>query len=715
MAESLFSPNWYRVAQLKPRLRRHARIHRQQYRGETWYVLQDLSSERFHRFSRSAYLLLGLMDGSRTVHQIWDLALSRLGDDAVSQDEVIQLLGQLHGADVLQCDVPPDTAELFRRRQKQERQTLTRKAFSLFAWQVPLFDPERLLNRSMHWFRPLFGVGGFLAWLGIVGLALVLGWAHWDELSQNMLDQVLMPQNMFLLWLLFPVIKLLHEFGHACAVKAFGGEVHEMGVMILVFTPVPYVDASAAWSLGDKWQRVFVGGAGMAVEIFLASLALLLWLSLEPGIPRALCYNTIIIAGISTVLFNANPLLRFDGYYMLMDYLEIPNLRQRATQYLIFLSERYLFGRLDAEVPVASRGERTWFVVFSVTSFGYRVLVIAAILFLLGEISLLLGLIFAASTAFAWFIMPSFKILRYVFNSPRVRRVRGRAIVATFGVVGGVAALLAAVPVPYRTVSEGVIWVPEEGIVRATGEGFLASIVATPGTWVDRGAVLLVLEDKELHMQAQVLEAQLRELLAKHRAVDRDNQVQAQLLVEQIQYIEESIARAREKTAELTVHAKKPGVFTMPQAADLPGRFMRKGQTLGHVVDVDTVTVRTLVSQQDIDLVRETSRHIDVRLVENIGEVEPAILRRVVPAASEELPSPALGHEGGGQIAVDPTDQHGKRMVQKLFEVDVELDAEKRPVHIGGRAWVRFDHGWEPLGFQWYRTARQMFLSRLNV
>jgi putative peptide zinc metalloprotease protein len=715
MAESLFSPSWYRVAKLKPRLRRHAQIHRQQYRGETWYVLQDHSSERFHRFSPAAYLILGLMDGSHTVQQIWDLALGKLGDDAVSQDEVIQLLGQLHSADVLQCDVPPDTAELFRRHQKQTRQQRTRKILSVFAWQVPLFDPERMLNRTMPWLRALFSRAGFALWLLVVGLASVLGWTHWDELSENMIDQLLLPHNLLLLWVLFPIIKLLHEFGHAYAVKAFGGEVHEMGVMILVLTPVPYVDASSAWSFRSKWQRVFVGGAGMFVEVFIAALALFLWLNLEPGIFRALCYNTILIAGISTVVFNANPLLRFDGYYMLMDYLEIPNLRQRATQYLIYLCERYLFGRREAEAPIASRSERAWFVAFSVASFVYRVLVIVAILFFLGEISLLLGVIFAASTAFAWFILPAMKITNFVLTSPRIRKVRGRAIVATLGTLALVVALLTAVPLPLRTVSEGVIWVPEEGVVRATGEGFVSRVVATPGTWINPGDVLVELEDKELTMQVEVFEAQLRELLARHRAVERENRVQAQLILEQMQFVEESLARARERLQELVVTSQTHGRFVMPNAADLPGRYVQKGHMLGHVVDVDTVTVRTLVSQQDIDLVRETTQQIDVRLVERVDEVEHAVLRRVVPAASEQLPSPALGREGGGQVAVDPTDQQGKRMVQKLFEVDVALDAEKRPVHVGGRAYVRFHHGWEPLGVQWYRTARQMFLSRLNV
>lgn len=142
MAEALFSPNWYRVAKLTPRLRAHAQIHRHVYRGQTWYVLQDLASERFHRFSPSAYYIIGLMDGRSTVEQIWEHALAKLGDDAVTQDEVIQLLGQLHSADVLQSDVSPDAEEMFRRRSTQERKQIQRKVFSIFAWQIPLMIPR---------------------------------------------------------------------------------------------------------------------------------------------------------------------------------------------------------------------------------------------------------------------------------------------------------------------------------------------------------------------------------------------------------------------------------------------------------------------------------------------------------------------------------------------------------------------------------------------
>ena len=192
---------------------------------------------------------------------------------------------------------------------------------------------------------------------------MLLAAIHWHDLTADVVDRILVPHNIFLLWLVFPVLKTLHEFGHACATKAYGGEVHEMGVHVAGVHTLPYMDASAATAFRAKWQRIVVGAAGMLVELFLASLALFVWLNVEPGVVRAIAYNVMFIAGISTVLFNGNPLLRYDGYYIFADYLEIPNLRTRAQAYLYYLWERYAFGRREAESEIATRSERGWFVV----------------------------------------------------------------------------------------------------------------------------------------------------------------------------------------------------------------------------------------------------------------------------------------------------------------------------------------------------------------
>ena len=330
MADSPFSDSWYRVAELKPRLRSHAKIHRHLYRGKVWYVLQDLSVDRSLRFSEGAYYVIGLMDGRRTNQEIWEAAAERFGDDAPAQDEIIQILSQLHSSDLLQADMPPDTLELQQRRGKQQKLKFKSGILNPISVTIPIADPERFLAWSLPFIKPFLGRVGGIVWLSVVSLAIVLASTHWTDLTRNILDRILVPENLILIFLVFPVLKLFHEFGHAYATKAFGGEVHEMGVMMIVFTPIPYVDATSANSFREKWKRVGVSAAGLVVELFLASLALFIWLGAEPGAVRSVAFNVMLIAGVSTVLFNANPLIRFDGYYILSDWLEIPNLRGRA-------------------------------------------------------------------------------------------------------------------------------------------------------------------------------------------------------------------------------------------------------------------------------------------------------------------------------------------------------------------------------------------------
>ncbi|MEJ2725300.1 MAG: PqqD family peptide modification chaperone [Deltaproteobacteria bacterium] len=274
MPDSLFSPSWYRVAGLRPRLRSHVEIHRHHYRGELWYVLQDHASGRFQRFTPAAYQIIGLMDGKQTVQEIWDKVRARLAEEAPTQEEVIRLLSQLHAVDALQADVVPDTAELLKRFEKRRfgkwKQNLRSPLFMRF----PLIDPERILTRFQWLARPFFSWAGFILWIVVVTWAVFQAGVHWPELTRNITDLILAPKNLVVLWLTFPFLKAFHEFGHGFAVKLKGGEVHEMGIMFLVFTPIPYVDASAASAFREKRERALVCAAGILVEVFIAALEL---------------------------------------------------------------------------------------------------------------------------------------------------------------------------------------------------------------------------------------------------------------------------------------------------------------------------------------------------------------------------------------------------------------------------------------------------------
>lgn len=714
MPKAFFSNHWYRVAELQPRLRSHARIARHRYRGQTWYVLDDPSTQRYHRFTADAHLAIGLMDGRRTVEEIWEIACERLGDSAPTQDDMIMLLGQLNAADVLDCDVPLDVAELLTRYDKERMQKWQQQAASVFSWRIPLLDPERFLTATLPFVRPLFSTPGAIVWLLVVVPAIVLAIINWTDLSHDFLGRTLAPQSALVAFIIFPILKTLHELGHAYAVKVFGGEVHEMGVMILVVTPVPYVDASAANAFPGKWQRVLVGAGGMVVEVFIAAVAMFVWVAAEPGLVRAIAYNVIVISGISTVLFNANPLLRFDGYHILMDTIEIPNLRQRATTYFKYLAERYGLGRNDADAPAATPGERRWFVGFSITSFAYRLLVTFGILVYLASSYFWLAMILGSIAMVAWVVVPVAGGVHFLAMSPRLRGVRGRAIVGVVAAIAIVIAILA-VPMPYRTMTEGVVWLPEESYVRPETEGFVEKVVAPAGSAVRKGDALMVLRNDEVSAGLAILQGQVREAQARYAQALPVDPVKAGMLQEDLRYKQRDLARATERVEALTVRARTNGTFVIPSEDSSMQRFAKRGELLAFVVDLDRVTVRAVVTQGTIDRVRQHTERVDVRLAEHIDRSVPAALKRVVPAASDQLPSRALGSEGGGSIPVDPRDAAGAKAVRSVFQIELELPSFSGRVNAGGRAYVRFDHGRAPLASQWYDEIRRLFLSRFNA
>ena len=709
----LHSPSWYRIADLRPRLRSHVRIHRHHYRGELWYVLEDRISRRMHRFNPTAHYVIGLMNGHRSVNEIWESAISKFADDAPTQEEVIRLLGQLHSAEVLQSEVTPDIAELLRRAKKTKRKTWFQNLLSPLAIRIPLFDPDRWLERWLPWFRPYFGVTGAIIWCAVVGSALFTAAAHWQELSQDLGDRVLAPQNLVLLWLTFPVLKLFHEFGHACATKAWGGEVHEMGIMLLVLMPVPYVDASSASAFRETHRRAFVGAAGMVVELFIASLALFLWLEVEPGITRAVLYNIMLIAGVSTVIFNGNPLLRYDGYYILSDITQIPNLRARAQQYLGYLLETRLFG-LKLPPVEASIKERYWFVFFAIASFFYRTFVMIAIAIFIASTYMIVGVLLALWAVVTAVVFPIVKAIYYLLRHPRLRRHRMRALVASGAIAIMAEVMLCFAPLPLWTRAEGVIWVPDDAQVRAGADGFIREIAAVPGSSVREGSLLIVADDPTLRPKMRVLEAQLRLLEVRAQAERIVDRPRWQRTHDEIVSTTAELEQSRTLVRELNMLSPTDGTFVLPSAQDLPGRFVRKGQQIGYVVPAAVVTARVLVSQDQIDLVRTRTERVEVKLAGRVYDTFEASIRRESPAATNKLTNLAMSSIGGGQAVVDPHESKEPKALNTWFEFELELPATQAFV-LGEHVYVRFEHGSEALAWRLFRSVRQLFMKRFSV
>jgi putative peptide zinc metalloprotease protein len=715
MEKPLFSDNWYRVKGLRPKLRPHARLHRQVLRDTTWYVLEDSASTRFHRFNAAAHRVIGLMDGRRTVHRIWDEVNTQLGDDAPVQDDVIQLLGQLHRIDALQTDITPDLEEVFRRSEELELQQRWRQLKNPLSLRLPLFDPDRFLDHSLPFVRFIYTRTFLVLWLGVVALAVLLAGSHWEALVDTARVQALAPANLPLLLIAYLLVKLVHELGHAYAAKLYGGEVHDIGVMLLVFIPVPYVDASAATVFPEKSMRMLVGAVGVMAELGLAALALMLWLSVEPGWVSRFCFNVMLIGGVSTLLFNGNPLLRFDGYYVLSDAIGIPNLAQRANGYLAWLVQHYLFGSQAAQSPVSTKGEAPWFFFYATASFCYRIFLLAVICLFLINTLFFVGVILAIWAIYNQLCLPIVRQLRFVMVDPSLRRSRLRALSVTALALLFFAGFVTLVPVSSLTRFEGVIWPPDESQLIAGTEGFMDAVLLPTGMPVSEGQPVLRLSNGQQRGELAVRKARMAELIARFRQARVKDRVEASVLQEEITALQTEIDLLETRIDSLLIRSPADGVFVLPGADDLPGRFVRQGEILGYVVNRDRAVARVVVAQRDQDRMSLSIQAITLWLAGRPERMMTGQLLRSVPQASNRLPSKVLSIAGGGPFVPDPDGASELTTRERLFEYEIELPLPIDEAMIGSRVYVRFDHGSETLWTQFSRRARQLVLSRLRA
>ncbi len=706
MQPSLFSPLWYRVAEQHPQLRAEVRVQRQQVRDRRWYLLVNGANGRQFRANQHAYELIGRCDGHRSVQQVWDDLLAQLGDDAPTQDEVIQTLNELDQQDLLSYESAPDAQTLVRRR---DERTPGRRFVNPFALRIPLGDPSAALRRLERLPRLVFNRVTLWIWLAVTGVAAVVAAFDWNALSLHAAAYMATPRYLLLAWVCFPIIKALHELGHLLAVRRWGGAVHEVGFSLFVLVPAPYVDASAAAAFASRYQRVIVGAAGMMVELVVAAAALVVWLNVQPGLAGDVAFVTMFIAGVSTLLFNGNPLLRFDAYYILCDTLDLPNVDSRSKAWWMNAALRAL-GATPSRMQL-SAGELKWLVLYAPASFAYRLVISCVLVLWLGAHSALLGVGAALFLGVTVIVKPAASSLARLWAGAAAGRARARAG-AVAAAAAGLIAASCLVPLPFHTVASGVVWSPEQARVRPATDGFISEVLARDGDRVAAGQVLVVLDDPALAAERDTATSRLEQLHAGRYTALLSSSEQARNIEAEIARVQSELQRIEQRIGHLEVRAHVEGTLVMPHQQDLPRTFVRQGSTIAYVLEREDIRIRAAVPEYDATLVRDETRSVDVWMA-GAGESVAAELMRDIPAATFDLPSAALGERGGGPHATDPADKDGLRTRQPVVLIDLMLPAT-RLERVGGTAAVRFDHGAQPLAARWYRQLRQVLLQHFN-
>jgi putative peptide zinc metalloprotease protein len=707
-------PDWSQIAALTPRLQRHIVLYPQDYRGDRWYVLHNKVNDTPIRFNEEAYAFIGRFDGKLTVQENSENTQKALGENAPTPQEMVMILAQLFSVGALGGGTPPSIKDFF--SQLQGSQAMAKK-FNPLVLRFPLFDPDNFLNHLVVFIRPLFSRTALRVWMLTVAIAMLLAVVNASSLTAAFNRDLLQPENLFRLVMLYVFVKLVHEFSHAFAIKIWGGEVHEIGVSLLVLVPVPHVDATASWAFRDKRKRVLVSAAGIMAELFVAALAFFVWLNVEPGGVKDTVFNIALIASLSTVLFNANPLLRFDGYYMLQDYIEIPNLATRSSRYYLYLIQRYLFGMEQATSPQTAEGEHLWFAFYGPIALIYRLMVMVAIGIFLIQEYMIIGIALAAWAISVQVVMPIIRGIMFVIHGPALAEARARATAVSVVVVTLMVMVLGFLPLPLTTRADGVVWVPDQARVFAETEGFIEKLLVSSGDQVESGDVLVEMRNPILQARLAVLEARRNELLARRWSEQHNEQVKAQISASEMQTIEYEFESLREQAEGLVVKSHVSGTVVLLAESGLDGIYLSQGQLLGYVSKKDRLIVRAVVSQSDIGLLRRNVDRVEVRLAENRSHRIDARIIRETPAASLELPSAALGTMGGGYIAVDSQARDGdtRKALEKYFQIDLELSKGVTLSGLGERAYIQFDHGSEPIAMQWLRKIRQLVLSQLAI
>ncbi|MFP4144183.1 MAG: hypothetical protein ACLFV3_03485 [Phycisphaeraceae bacterium] len=722
-----FDESWHRVAQLRPRLRSVVQVRRQIYRGQVWHVYRDPGNNQFFRLPEAGHFFVALLDGRRTVAEAWAIACEKLGDDAPTQGEVIQILGMLYTSNLLQGELPPDAAGLLTRYRKRKQREVRGYLTNLLFARIPLLDPDWILDQLRPIAGWLFAWPGFVLWAGLViaGLWSLAGRTGelWDT-GQS----VLAPQNLVWLYLAFALLKLIHEFGHGLACKQMArqegtdGEVRQMGIMLLVLMPVPFVDATSAWALRSRWRRIFVSAAGMYVEIAAAAVAALVWVRTAEGtLTHALAYNVMFVASVTTLLFNANPLIRFDGYYILSDLVDMPNLYQRSQNYLKYLVKRYVYGVRRPMNPAHSGTERVSFVTYGIASLIYRVFLFFSIFLYVADKLFFIGLLMALIGVVGYVFVPLGKLVHYLAAGPDLMRHRLRAGVATLGFTAAVIVVTGVTPWPDYGRAPGVVE-PRDLTMISLGESGFVDAVLESGTPVEADGVQLVqASNRDLAAEREKLEALVRQLTIQRQEALGSDLGRERMYAEQLAAAGEQLAHVEDRLAGLAVHAAAPGRWLSADADRLEGTWQERGTPVGMIASMDDLVVRLTVDQYlgpRLQAEVPAGSQVGLRVDGRPELTFRGTLEAVLPAGRAELPAASLSYLAGGGVVTESDDPEGRTATEPFFEVRIAVDSagvEDSRLLPGQRVIARFTLPDRPLLEQAWLSLRQLLQKRFQI
>jgi putative peptide zinc metalloprotease protein len=728
MAPSL--PFGQAAEQLVVKLRTDLVVQPQFYEGMTHYVVKDPLALKYFRFKIEEYFLLEQFDGKQTLQDVKKSFERKYRPQTISIEDLTRFVAQLHEAGIILIDSPEQAKVLVRRRKKNRWRKIWAFLANILFIKIPIIDPERLLTGMYPYFRWIFTRTFIAVSMFSMLAAVILVVSQWRAFYDGLPDF----QSFFnwwtiaSFWICLAVVKVIHEFGHGLTAKHFGGEVHEMGILFLVLTPALYCDVTDSWLLPNKWKRIWISAAGIYVECFLASIATFVWMYSTPGLLNSLAMATMFICSVNTIMFNANPLLRYDGYYVMADWLEIPNLRIKSTQFFSYLFQEKVLG---LEIPVQSylpRSRRYLFVTYAVASYIYRWFVTFAILWFMSQVLKPYKLesvsyLLAVGSLVPLVGAPSYQIFKFIRTPGRLRKVKkARAFAFAAAAVAIISGILL-IPTPLQIQGSMVLKLAKPEEIYAETEGRLVELNVKDGDWVKADTVLAKLSNpeklKELSQKEQDQKVAFHKAQWFRQSPELENRAQVKSFEEFAENLEPMIAKINDQIGKLTLISHRDGQVVGAPRKDTIGQYLKPGKpvvgdrmTFCEIGDPRQLECHLIVDQSDIHLINPGA----TAWVKIYGRAEATYKCKVAEISKrsrDEVP-PELSQMAEGEVPSKPDRKTGApKPLTAVYEVIIPIDNADLKLEPGLRGAAKIDGGTYTLAWWLMRWWNKVFNFRL--
>lgn len=687
------------------RARRDLVISQSIFQGENSWVVKDPVGMKYFQLREPEHLALTMLDGSHSYRQIKNRLQDDFPEHKIRIEDVQQLVSSFHKNGLLITDASGQAAPLRQRRNKELKQKAIGLMSSIISLRFPGVDPERFLAWLYPKTKWMFSNVCTTINCIIVVCAAMLVLMNFSEFMRRMpeFQQFFGLNNLLFMGAILIVTKSIHELGHGLMCKHFGGECHEIGFMLLVLMPAMYCNTSDSWVLPNKWHRMAIGAAGMYVEVVIAAICTFVWWNTQPGALHYLCLNIMFLSGVSTILFNANPLLRYDGYYILSDFLEIPNLSQKSKMAMISKLRQWCLGMKPIPARMLPKRKQTSFALYSIASFVYRWFVILMIFWFITEVFEpygleILGYLVVAISLIGMVVVPLFKMTKFFLYPGRFREVKKVRTMFSAAVVLTALFAFCYVPVPHSVWVSFVVRPDNAQQVYVNQPGTLDQIKVQPGDSVVEGQTLAVLVNEDFEAEFLTLEGRLAKYqadlaayqLSQNSVLDAARKIgETQAMITQVQ---RQIEVRKKQLGKLILVADRNGTVLPPPNspamnsdnitlaswsgtpldAENQSAYLRRETMFCFVGDPGKMKAFLVVDQSDVKFLKP-GQQVQLVLNQYRDKRIHGELKNVANDELLQLPR-ELSKTNGGPIAPLPQPGGSEKPLLKSYEATVALD-----------------------------------------